>query len=204
MKTYASIETNDSPFVWEQESLPCLDAMRDVISKEYYSKLGLLWGQESNKSGGTTQLRSDNVTFIKTIGKLSMLNWLSWRWRWISQDVWESQTGRTSRCTRLFTVGVWQVQAALCGWNLGWSIEGWRIMYICLLDYLLIGRPKGPNTGLRIYLKTCGHGLLLGWIASSLKSNRIQSYSGIACSVYGNRLFCKCSSLKSHSRNSST
>jgi proteasome activator subunit 4 len=42
--------------------------MGDVFGAEYFSKLALLWGQESNKNGGKTQLRAENVTFIKTIG----------------------------------------------------------------------------------------------------------------------------------------
>jgi proteasome activator subunit 4 len=43
--------------------------MRDALGAEYYSKLAMLWGQESNRNGGKTQLRSENVTFIKTIGQ---------------------------------------------------------------------------------------------------------------------------------------
>jgi proteasome activator subunit 4 len=43
--------------------------MHDALGAEYYSKLAMLWGQESNRNGGKTQLRSENVTFIKTIGQ---------------------------------------------------------------------------------------------------------------------------------------
>jgi proteasome activator subunit 4 len=34
----------------------------------------MLWGQESNRNGGKTQLRSENVTFIKTIGQYVSLH----------------------------------------------------------------------------------------------------------------------------------
>jgi proteasome activator subunit 4 len=47
--------------------------MSDVLGTEYYSKLAMLWGQESNRNGGKTQLRSENVTFIKTLGEYDLL-----------------------------------------------------------------------------------------------------------------------------------
>ena len=62
-----------SPFSWESESLSSLKAMSDVLGTEYYSKLAMLWGQESNRNGGKTQLRSENVTFIKTLGEYDLL-----------------------------------------------------------------------------------------------------------------------------------
>jgi proteasome activator subunit 4 len=43
---------------------------------DYFAKLALLWGQESNRSGATTELRSDNVTFIKSLGKRAIVKQL--------------------------------------------------------------------------------------------------------------------------------
>lgn len=68
LKCYAPVQQNASPIAWEKESMSSLKAISDILGTEYYSKLGLLWGQESNKSGESTQLRSENVTFIKSIG----------------------------------------------------------------------------------------------------------------------------------------
>jgi len=50
--------------------------MRDALGAEYYSKLAMLWGQESNRNGVKTQLRSENVTFIKTIGQHSFVSFI--------------------------------------------------------------------------------------------------------------------------------
>jgi proteasome activator subunit 4 len=69
LKSYSPVPQGRSPFSWESESQPCLDAITNTLGTEYYSKLGMLWGQESNRNGGKTQLRSENVTFIKTIGQ---------------------------------------------------------------------------------------------------------------------------------------
>jgi proteasome activator subunit 4 len=45
--------------------------MSDALGVEYYSKLAMLWGQESNQNGGKTQLRTENIAFVKTICKYS-------------------------------------------------------------------------------------------------------------------------------------
>lgn len=43
--------------------------MSDTLGTKYYSTLAILWGQESNRNERKTQLRSENVTFVKTIGQ---------------------------------------------------------------------------------------------------------------------------------------
>jgi proteasome activator subunit 4 len=69
LKSYSSALQDRSPFSWDDKSLPCLTEISEVLGTDYYTKLVLLWGQESNRNGGKTQLRSENVTFIKTIGQ---------------------------------------------------------------------------------------------------------------------------------------
>jgi proteasome activator subunit 4 len=70
IKSYETVGHGTSPIIWEAESLPCLKALHEVMSElDYFGKLALLWGQESNRNGGTTELRGDNVTFIKSLGK---------------------------------------------------------------------------------------------------------------------------------------
>lgn len=55
---------------WEKEALPCLKALQNVMSQpDYFAKLALLWGQESNQNSKTTELRGDNVSFIKSLGE---------------------------------------------------------------------------------------------------------------------------------------
>lgn len=45
--------------------------VRDALHADFYSNLALLWGQESNKTSSTLELRGHNVTFLKTLSKNS-------------------------------------------------------------------------------------------------------------------------------------
>ena len=72
IKGYKPLLNDESYFSWEPESLPCLNAIKEGISKEgYINKLATLWSQESNKDGKdnnitfTLDLRSDNPLFFK-------------------------------------------------------------------------------------------------------------------------------------------
>lgn len=69
LKGYTPVDQATSPFVWQKECQPTLKAISNVLGAEYYSKLSSLWSQESNKSKQSTQLRPENIAFIKTIGK---------------------------------------------------------------------------------------------------------------------------------------
>lgn len=65
---------------WEPDSQPSLDSIRNIITTDdYFQKLSSLWGQESNKVGGSVDLRADNVAFIKTLGwqRYDLLCWPS-------------------------------------------------------------------------------------------------------------------------------
>ncbi|KAJ3843176.1 hypothetical protein F5878DRAFT_605646 [Lentinula raphanica] len=55
---------------WRIESTPFLQAIRSTITtSDYYSKLLLLWGQESAKTHSTIEIRSENVSYIKSLAK---------------------------------------------------------------------------------------------------------------------------------------
>lgn len=43
------------------------EAMAEV---DFFLKLAQLWSQESSRNGGTTEIRGDNVTFLKTLGPI--------------------------------------------------------------------------------------------------------------------------------------
>lgn len=70
LKSYAPAAEDETPFTWEHDSIPCLEVVQVALGTEFYSKLALLWGQESNKNSGTIDLRTDNVAFMKTLSKL--------------------------------------------------------------------------------------------------------------------------------------
>lgn len=70
IKAYKVVGSS-SGILWDPESQPCLDVIRDVITKaDYFSALFGLWGQESGKSGGTVELRKDNIAYIKSLVKI--------------------------------------------------------------------------------------------------------------------------------------
>lgn len=59
-----------SPLLWETGSQASLNAIKDVMRQDdYFKTLSLLWSQESNKTGGTTELRPENIAFIKSLGR---------------------------------------------------------------------------------------------------------------------------------------
>ncbi|KZS93077.1 ARM repeat-containing protein [Sistotremastrum niveocremeum HHB9708] len=71
VKGYVSPKDQDSSIIWETESLPALDAIREtLVSDGWLERLAVLWSQESNRTQGNIDPRSDNFTFIKKIAKL--------------------------------------------------------------------------------------------------------------------------------------
>jgi hypothetical protein len=40
-----------------------------IAESDYFTKLIALWSQESNRSGGSTEVRPENTSFIKSLGK---------------------------------------------------------------------------------------------------------------------------------------
>jgi len=42
--------------------------MKEYTCKDYYSKLVTLWSQETDNNAGASDLRPENVLFIKSIG----------------------------------------------------------------------------------------------------------------------------------------
>ena len=68
VKGYAPAQ-DDGGLQWESESRPALQAMSEVMAEvDFFLKLAQLWSQESSRNGGTTEIRGDNVTFLKTLG----------------------------------------------------------------------------------------------------------------------------------------
>ncbi|KAJ6501707.1 hypothetical protein C8R47DRAFT_1108448 [Mycena vitilis] len=71
VKGYAPVPANTPAVSWEEPSQPSLRALRESMQKDnYFQKLAGLWSQESGKSGGSIDLRGDNVAFIKTLAKM--------------------------------------------------------------------------------------------------------------------------------------
>ena len=55
--------------MWESASKIALEAIGEVVAQpKYFEKLMVLWGQESSRNVTSPELRTDNVSFIKTIG----------------------------------------------------------------------------------------------------------------------------------------
>jgi hypothetical protein len=77
VKGYIPIGEGPSAIHWETRSLSALRALRDVVGEKYYSTLSLLWGQETNRHGEPTEVRGDNVTFIKSLGARPFFFFLS-------------------------------------------------------------------------------------------------------------------------------
>lgn len=58
--------------VWEANSQECLRVIvENVTSNDYFKKLSLLWSQESSKTSGKLDLRSENMAYIKSLGWIS-------------------------------------------------------------------------------------------------------------------------------------
>lgn len=70
VKAYRPVGPGESPFVWENLSQELLDAVRAVVTSEtYFAQLSALLAQESSKNPTTLKLRSENVTFVKSLGE---------------------------------------------------------------------------------------------------------------------------------------
>lgn len=70
VKGYQAVPAGPSAFAWEEASRPILQAMSEVMDKDnFFTVLALLWGQESMKNSTTPELRAENVTFMKSIGR---------------------------------------------------------------------------------------------------------------------------------------
>lgn len=71
-KAYIPVPSGDPQISWESDSKEALDAIGEVIAEaDYFEKLMALWGQESSRNMTSPELRADNVTFIKSIAKMS-------------------------------------------------------------------------------------------------------------------------------------
>lgn len=71
VKAYRPVGPGDSPFTWESSSQELLHALRDVVTGQtYFTQLAMLLAQESSKNPTTLKLRSENVTFVKSLGTL--------------------------------------------------------------------------------------------------------------------------------------
>jgi proteasome activator subunit 4 len=70
LKAYAPV-LDETRLTWKAETQPALEAISSVITEpDYYARLLQLWSQESSRTSSTTELRSDNSTFIKSLAKL--------------------------------------------------------------------------------------------------------------------------------------
>ncbi|KAH8100456.1 ARM repeat-containing protein [Cristinia sonorae] len=70
IKTYRAV-ASQSPFQWEAESQPALEAIRTTISSgEFYSTLATLLGQESTRNPTVLELRGEHVMFMKSLAKM--------------------------------------------------------------------------------------------------------------------------------------
>lgn len=89
IKGYEPVLDDENSFLWEAESLPCLDVIREGISEEgYIDQLSSLWSQECSK-GNTLDVRTDNSLFFKYLGMwLFKSSFYSLLKNFYSQDVW--------------------------------------------------------------------------------------------------------------------
>ncbi|KAH7104315.1 ARM repeat-containing protein [Auriculariales sp. MPI-PUGE-AT-0066] len=71
IKAYRTPPAEGPVFQWEAASRPALEAIRAVISQEgWFDKLFALYGQESNRTSSSSDLRPDNMTFVKSLIKM--------------------------------------------------------------------------------------------------------------------------------------
>ncbi|KAJ3798132.1 hypothetical protein GGU11DRAFT_782291 [Lentinula aff. detonsa] len=74
---YKQADSEGSAISWDIDSTPFLQVIKTAITtSDYYSKLLLLWGQESAKTNSTVELRSENVLYIKSLAKTFETNGL--------------------------------------------------------------------------------------------------------------------------------
>ena len=73
VKAYRPVPSGKSPFTWETVSQASLQAIKEVVaSGSFFRQLAVLFGQESSKNPTTLKLRTENVMFVKSLGKSSM------------------------------------------------------------------------------------------------------------------------------------
>ena len=69
VKAYRIVERTSDVGCWEADSQDCLQVVVEgVMRKEYFKRLSLLWSQESGKTSGKIELRSENMAYIKSLG----------------------------------------------------------------------------------------------------------------------------------------
>lgn len=56
------------PIVWDESSSESLATISKYAGKDYYSKLAALWSQETENNANVSDLRPENVLFVKSIG----------------------------------------------------------------------------------------------------------------------------------------
>ncbi|KIK95621.1 hypothetical protein PAXRUDRAFT_826811 [Paxillus rubicundulus Ve08.2h10] len=66
----AYVSPPEQPIMWDPSSTESLAIIREYTDRDYYSNLVVLWGQETNNNAATSDLRSENILFIKTIAKM--------------------------------------------------------------------------------------------------------------------------------------
>jgi proteasome activator subunit 4 len=68
IKAYRVVK-HTSDVHWEADSQECLRVIAEnVAGEDYFKKLSLLWSQESSKTSGKLELRSENISYIKSLG----------------------------------------------------------------------------------------------------------------------------------------
>ena len=69
VKGYKPVTDNDIPFEWDAESQPALDVLESALfHPQVFKKIVLLWSQETGRSSGSFDVRSENVSMIKICG----------------------------------------------------------------------------------------------------------------------------------------
>jgi hypothetical protein len=60
-----------SGLTWETSSQECLRVIGENVTRNgYFQRLSLLWSQESSKTSGRIELRSENMAYIKSLGQI--------------------------------------------------------------------------------------------------------------------------------------
>ncbi|KAF9474298.1 hypothetical protein BDN70DRAFT_884955 [Pholiota conissans] len=71
VKGYRPVFDGETPQIWESDAIPCLNAIKHSLQKDgYIQQLSTLWGQESNKSGSTMEVRGENILFFKYLARI--------------------------------------------------------------------------------------------------------------------------------------
>lgn len=67
ISAYKSPPQNRSAFAWEQGSQDVLTTIRNSLDEAWFARLATLWSQEGNRSNTSTDLRPENLAFIKIL-----------------------------------------------------------------------------------------------------------------------------------------